>query len=149
MFLWWKSDLINLPWHYLFSFQVFKTGQFPVCTQSMTNITCLHRMEMALHIKREKSEMFGRQCGSQSIKISLQPRSANLILKVTPSDTERSLCVFLQPVPQMLHLCSDATLSCASRGAVLLHTAPVVPHWGHVTSKQRAEGTEQTKKRQR
>lgn len=72
--------------------------------------------------------MFGRQCGSQSIKISLKPRSANLILKVTPSDTERSLCVFLQPVPQMLHLCSDATLSCASRGAVLLHTAPVVPH---------------------
>lgn len=37
--------------------------------------------------------MFGKQCGSQSIKISLQPRSANLILKVTLSDTERSLRV--------------------------------------------------------
>lgn len=51
----------------------------------------------------------------------------------------RSLCPFLKPVPQLFHLRSHATLGCASRGAVLLHAAPVVPHRGDVASKQRAE----------
>lgn len=145
MFLWWKSDLINLPWHY-FLFRYLKLVSFQfVHNQWQTSHVCTGWKWHSI-LKREEWNVWEAMWFS---KISLQPRSANLILKVTPSDTERSLCVFLQPVPQMLHLCSDATLSCASRGAVLLHTAPVVPHWGHVTSKQRAEGTEQTMKRQR
>lgn len=46
--------------------------------------------------------------------------------------------LFLQPVSQVLHLSSDATLGCASGGAVLLDTAPVVPNRGHILTKQRA-----------
>lgn len=51
----------------------------------------------------------------------------------------RSLCLCLTPAPQMLHLCSDATPGCASRCAILLHTAPVIPNWRNVASKKWAK----------
>lgn len=53
-------------------------------------------------------------------------------------EEERSLDLFLQPGPHVLHLCCHATLGRATGGTVLLHTATVVPHCRHITRKQRA-----------
>lgn len=85
---------------------IYFAGRWPGCLYIINqNILRLQTIELAC-----LEDMLERHCGFFLLVNKL------------------SLCQFLKPVPQVLHLFNDAALRCASGGAILLHTAPVVPH---------------------
>lgn len=99
----------------------------------------LHTYLVTCHVlMKKRREIFKRQNGFQVISY------VDLMSKLWQQTWFKVLrCLFLKPVPEVFHLCSNAALSRASRSTILLYTAPVVPQRGYVTSKQRAKMTEQ------